>query len=93
MFERHLPPTGMQTFYFWSIPEDVCFFRLTIEAFYSKITTFWTILKIWNIAARLNTNNLVLFLPNILEKLRLLSYFQGIKYFMANQNTLFLSLK
>lgn len=33
-----------------------------------------------------------IFLANILEKLRLLSYFQEIKYFMANQN-LFLNLK
>lgn len=46
MFERHLPLRDCKPFFFQSIPEDVYFFRQTIEAFYSKITTFWTTLKI-----------------------------------------------
>lgn len=47
------------------------FFRLTIEAFYSKITTFWITLKIWNIAARKNTNYLVLFFTKYFGKLKI----------------------
>lgn len=36
---------------------------------------------------------LFIFLPSILEKLRLLSYFQGIKYFMTNQNNFIFKCK
>lgn len=49
----------------------VFFFWLTIEAFYSKITIFWITWKIWNIAARKNTNNLVLFFTKYFGKIRI----------------------
>lgn len=62
-------PKGLQT-YLQSIPEDV-FFRLTIEAFYCKITAFWTTLKIWNIAVRKNTNNPVLFFTKYFGKIKI----------------------